>query len=119
MKPCYMIEARGLKFPSYHFLFENFDRKLQQYIEGDLVNYNVRLWKQRNDPNTMKVDEEPFAVLTLAELEAAFVVSMAPLGVSIVLFIFEWIPTIKDFLVFLIIFKKYFDLKKNRAGSTF
>lgn len=108
----HLLEARSLKFPAHHFLFDIFNRKLQQYFEADLVNFNTRLWRERSDPKKYEKYEEPFAILTLGELEAGFFVCMAPFILGILAFVFEWIAALKNLIVFLIIFKKYFDLKK-------
>lgn len=109
-----MLEPRALLFLRfYDFLFEIFDRKLQQYVEADLVNYNIRRWKDRANPNFFEEIKEPFAVLTLDELEAGFVVCLVPLVLSIFVFAIEWMPTSKDLLVFLFIFKKYFQVKES------
>lgn len=113
LKKRFMLEARALLFPRNHFLYESFDQKLQQYIEADLINYNVRYFSEGfYDPKKMEQNEEPFAVLTLEQLEAGFVVCITPLVLSVFVFAFEWIPTLKDLIVFLYIFKKYFTVKK-------
>lgn len=112
LKERFMLETRGLTFLRNHFLFESFDRKLQQYIEGDLVNYNCRDFYENNNPAKFRKYEEDFAVLTLGELEAGFVVCLVPLALTVLVFMIEWIPTLKNFLVFLFIYKKYFELKK-------
>lgn len=105
------LESRVFLFPAFHFLFEAFDRKLQQYIEADLINYNIRAWSEnfleRSDDRN-----EPFAVLKLKDLKAGFVVCLVPLVLSAFVFCIEWLVTIKNLMVFLIIFKKYFDFKK-------
>lgn len=94
--------------PPHHCLFDVFDRKLQQYIEADLISYNAQMdW---NNPKKYEEYTEPFAILTLGELEAGFVVCLVPLLFSIVVFILEWLATMKDLVVFLFIFKKYFEL---------
>lgn len=107
-----MLDSIGLVFPSHHFLYAAFDRKLQQYIEADLIAYNVRKWHENVQQKKFKKFIEPFAVLTFEELEAGFVVCMVPLVLSIFVFVMEWMPLLKDLLCFLIIFKKYFDVKK-------
>lgn len=104
-----MLEIRALVFPSDHFWFEIFDRKLQQYIEAGLIDFNIREWKEAN--HLVHEYEEPFAVLTLGELEAGFVVSLLPLVFSVFVFGIEWMQTLKDLLVFLYIFKKYYEVK--------
>lgn len=110
-----MFEGRAFQFESHHFLFTVFNQKLQQYIDGGLVGFNVANLKEVTNPKlyTMYTNNEPFAILTLEELEAGFVVSLAPLILSILVFGIEWISTLKDLIVFLIIFKKYFDVKKS------
>lgn len=112
LKDRFMLEAKSLVFRPHHFLLDAFDRKLQQYIEADLINYNTKIFYEINDPKNLKADEEPFAVLNLEELEAGFVVSLAPLFLGILVFAFEWIPTLKNLVVFLFIFKIFFKVKE-------
>lgn len=107
-----MIENRAFVFPSPHTFFEVFDRKLQNYIEAGLMNYNVKAWKQQQKLKMLQKVKEPFAVLTLDQLEAAFVVSLAPTFLSFLAFSIEWLVTIKDLIIFLVIFKIYFKTKE-------
>lgn len=110
LKDRYMLESLVFAFPRNHFLFEVFDRKLQQYIEGDLINYNTREWQESINRKTFQ-HKEPFAVLTFGELEAGFVVCLVPLILSGFVFCIEWLITLKNLLVFIIIFKKLFEEK--------
>lgn len=107
-----MLSGMTPYLPPFHFLHDMFDRKLQQYIEADLVGYHSRVLHRKWDPKQFENYKEPFAVLTLEELEAGFVVSLVPLVACFIVFVTEWIPTVKDLLVFLVIFKKYFEMKK-------
>lgn len=111
LKDRFMLENRALLL-SLGMFADVFDRKLQQYIEADLVDYNCRQNKEDNNPKRFKEYKEPFAVLTLRELEAGFVVCLVPLLLTLVVFGVEWIITLKNLVVFLFIFEKYFDLKK-------
>lgn len=113
LKKRFMLESSGLVFPTYHYMFDIFDRKLQQYIEADLISYNTRADKEFNNPKTYERSKESFAVLTLEELEAGFVVSLLPLLLSTVVFAIEWMPTLKNLVVFLFVFKSYFDVKTS------
>lgn len=106
------FESRGLVFRPQHFLFNIFDRKLQQYIEADLVSYNNQEWNEDGNPKICEEYKEPFAILTLSELEAGFVVCLLPLFLIIFVFCIEWIPTLKRLVIFYIIFKKYCDTKQ-------
>lgn len=115
LKERLMLEARAMVFERHHFLYEIFDRKLQQYVEADLVNYNNKYFDQRSNPKQFEEYKEPFAVLTMEELEAGFVICFLPLFLSIVVFLVELVPTLKDLAVFLYIFKKFFEIK----GSDF
>lgn len=109
----FLLEARAFRFPNHHFLFEIFDRKLQQYSEADLISYNTKEFKDKSDPNKFKDNEDPFKVLTLEELEAGFVVCLVPLIFSFLVFVLEWMPRMKDFIVFVFIFKKYLEVKEH------
>lgn len=110
-----MLDCRALMFNTQHHFFEVFDRKLQQYIEAGLVRYNMRTYIERSDPKKFEKHEKPYAVLALGELEAGFVVCMLPLVLSILVFSIEWIPTLKDLIVALFIFKNFFDVKKTQT----
>lgn len=85
----FMLESRALQFTPLDPFFDVFDRKLQQYIEAGLINYNVAKYRQKLEPDKCENCEEPFAVLTLGELEAGFVVCLLPLALSIFVFFFE------------------------------
>lgn len=107
----YMLEHRVLLVPPLNFFYEIFNRKLQQYFEADLINYNAQYWFEKHNPKRFMTFKETFAVLTLSELEAGFVVCMVPLVISIVWFCIEWIATLKDLVVVLLIFKCLFKVK--------
>lgn len=109
LKERFMLEARALKFPPYHFLFEVFEEMLQHYIEGDFINFSNKYRDEASNPKKFEAYEEPFAVLTLDELEAGFVVCLVPLLSSIFIFAIEWIPNIQHLIVFRILSQKYFD----------
>lgn len=112
LKDRFWFSPISLVFPRHHFLMNIFDRKLQQYIEGDLIGYSLRPWEELGDPKRYTKHKEPFAVLKLRELEAGFVVCLVPLVLSIYVFAIECMPTLKNLVIFLIIFKKFFDVKK-------
>lgn len=111
LKDCYMLESRALVFGPNHYFFEIFDQKLQQYIEGDFINFNNRKWMEENNPKRQDENKKPFAVLTLDELEAGFVACIAPFVLSILVFVLEWIRTLKDIMIFFMIFKTLFEVK--------
>lgn len=107
------LESRALIFSSHHFLFDIFDRKLQQYFEGGLINQNTKLWHHTRSPKKFKKFRESFAVLTFGELEAGFFVCVVPFILCIFVFVIEWMPSLKDLILFLLIFKKYFEVKET------
>lgn len=113
LKDRFMLESSTLKFHRHHFLFDIFDRKLQQYIEADLINYNLRRWNERANQKMFEEYKEPFSILTFAELEAGFVVCLFPLVLSLLAFVIEWICSLKDSIVFLFVFKTYLEVKRN------
>lgn len=92
----FMLEARAFAFSRNHFLLEIFDRKLQQYIEADLVNYHYKHYYDRVNPKAYEKSAEPFAILTMGELEAGFVVCLVPLALSIVVFAIELLTKFKE-----------------------
>lgn len=110
LKPRFLLESIVFAFEPFHVLFDVFDRKLQQYVEADFVNYNIRQWEDSNNRKMYK-HKETFAILTLGELEAGFVVSMVPFVISILVFGIEWIPTLKDLVTVLFVFKCLFKVK--------
>lgn len=117
LKDRYMLENRALMLEPSNFFFDIFDRKLQEYIEADLINYNVKKERELDNPKKFQKFVEPFAVLTLGELEAGFVMSLLPLAFSCLVFGIEWVLTFKDLIVFLFIFKKYFEMKQSEQKS--
>lgn len=113
LKDRLLFDMKALQFEPLHFLLDIFDQKLQQYIEADLINYNNRRWIEDNNPKRFEKYQEPYAILTLGELEAGFVVCMAPLALSVLVFLIEWIPTAKNLLAFHFIFKSFFEVKQD------
>lgn len=107
----FMFESISLGIKPLHFLYDAFDRKIQQYIEADLISYHINKWLEKFNSKKFEKFQEPFAVLTLGELEAGFVISLLPLVSSLFVFAIEWMPRLKDLIIFLIIFKKYFEAK--------
>lgn len=87
-----------------------FAKKLQQLTEAGLIGYNMRFLLEKNNPKRWEV-ESGAQILTLEELEAGFVVCMAPLAISALVFCLEWLITLKNFLVFNFIFKKLFAIR--------
>lgn len=108
----YMLQQDVLFFPQRHFLFEVFDRKIQQLSEAGLIDYYVEKVNEGWNPKKLEQHKKPFKVLTLGELEAGFMVSIAPLALSLLVFCIEWIVAMKDLLVFHFTFEAYFTLKK-------
>lgn len=117
LKERFLLESSAIQFPHHHFLYEIFDRKLQQYIEANLIDYNNRYFDEINNPKRYETYSEPFAVLTFAELEAGFSICLMPLVLSIFLFVAEWMPALKDLMIFLVIFKKYFEVKNLEQSN--
>lgn len=113
----FILENGAFMFPRNHFLFEAFNRKLQHYIEADLVKFHTRYYDELSNPLRFKKYEEPFAVLKLEELEAGFVVWLLPLLLSFLVFGFEWMSTLKNLAVFLFVFKRYIDVKESEQNS--
>lgn len=100
LKDRFTLSASSLVFEPHHFLFEIFDRKLQQYIEGDLIGYNKRFWDETSNPKKYEKRQESFAVLKLGDLEAGFIVCLVPLVLSILVFAIEKMPIWKKFVIF-------------------
>lgn len=108
----YAWGSTALLFARSHPMYEVFDRKLQQYIEADLINYCIREYHDDNNPKRLEEYEEPFAVLTLEELEAGFVVCMVPLVLSLFVFGIECILTLVNFVPVIFVFNSYFKVKR-------
>lgn len=85
----YMLEKRALLFPPHNMFFEALDKKIQQLIEGGLIEYHLEKFYDRMKPARYATQKESFKVLTLGELEAGFVISLVPLVLSIVVFCVE------------------------------
>lgn len=108
----FILEAQALWFKPHHFMFDVLDRKLQQYTDGGLLKYNARDFEDEQNPKRFQELKKSFAVLTLGELEAGFVVCIVPFVLSVFVFIIEWMLTTKNLLIFLLMFKKYFEVAK-------
>lgn len=108
----FMLEPYVLILPRRNFLFEVLDQKLEQLFEAHLLGYYLKHDYYKGYFEKMKTNELPYKILTLRELEAGFVVSIAPLILGVLIFCIEWLIVIKDLLVFKTIFKVYFKLKE-------
>lgn len=107
------LEPRALVFPPFHFLFDNFNRKLQQYVEADLINFNVRKFHSLLSPKKLGLlYVEPFAKLTLKELGAGFLVCTTPLTLCVLVFCLEWARVLLNLILIRYILAKYFNLSK-------
>lgn len=113
LQPRFQLEARSLVFMPFHFLFDVFNKKLQQYVEANLCTSSLSYFDERNSIKRYEQFKEAFSVLTLSELKAGFVVCLVPLILCIFVFGMEWMIALKDLLLFLLIFKTYFDLKES------
>lgn len=112
LKDPFMVEPYSFVMEPHVFMFDVLNRKLQQYIEADLQNYNAKEFDFILNRKRFEVYKETFAVLTLGELEAGFVVSLMPLILSIFAFAIEWLPALKNLIVFRHIFKTYFKVEE-------
>lgn len=114
----YMLQPTVMAFRPRNFLSEVFDRKIQQLLEANLIEHYIESDNEKTfHMKNLKKGEQLFKVLTLDELKAGFVVSFAPLLLSLVVFCFEWLVTLKDLFVFLITFKTYFRMKKHKQDQ--
>lgn len=87
------------------------------YVEADLISCNVRSWSEMDNLKKLEKHKESFSALTLSELEAGFVVCLVPLAISILVFLAEWMVTVKNLVVFLFIFTEYFELKESEQKT--
>lgn len=113
----YMLETRAIQLPTNDFFHEILDRKIRQFLEGGFIEFNTRHWQELNSPKKYEQYKEPFSVLTFKKMEAGFVVCLVPLCLSILLFCLEWMATLKVLMVFLMIFKKYFEAKNSEQRN--
>jgi hypothetical protein len=95
LKERFWIDMRGLMIPRNHKLFTVIDRKIQQHIEGGLIDFYNAEWIELLKPNYKEyaIRKEPRGpkVLTLKHLEAGFVVWLVSICVASVIFVFEMI----------------------------
>lgn len=113
----FMLESRAFLFPQFHFLFEAFDKKFQQYLEANLIEYNMRFWNEKQNLKKLEQHKEPFAVLTLGDLEAGFVVWLVPLGFSLFIFGIEWLTTTIKLISVLFAIKSLYKLKESEQEA--
>lgn len=109
-----------LYFYAHDRFFESFNEKFKQMFEAGLFDQYIREVIElyiRNIPHGQL--EEPFKVLTLEELEAGFVVSVAPLFLAIAIFCLEWIVKAKDFVVVICIFQAFFKTRQVETDEIF
>lgn len=113
----YMLLPEVLLFKQGHCMYEVFDKKIQQLLEAHLIDYYIEKYNEEVNLKRLEKHDPPFKVLTLGELEAGFVISTAPLVLSIVAFCLEWLVTLKNLLVVLVTLKTYFMMKKHEQDQ--
>lgn len=113
----YLMDHTVLSFRLRDFMFEVFDEKIQQLVEGHFIAFHLQNDNRAELSEVVKRLEIPFKDLTIGELEAGFVVSTSPLILSLMVFCFEWLVTLKDLLVFLCIFKTYFKMRSSEQDQ--
>jgi hypothetical protein len=99
-----------IQFYRHEPFFEKFDEKFQQFFTAGLFEYYALEWYKYLDPNRYKhLDKHEPQVLTLTHLEAGFVVWLASLSVAILAFVMEWAISLKNFLVFKLVLRAFYN----------
>lgn len=106
-------EYWSLSFPPFHRFFEDFEEKTQQLITAGIVNYHLDSWIHNDDK---KKFEHLYAylkgpqVLTMAHLEAGFVIWLVSVSLAIFSFLLEWLLKLGEFLLVRLTLQKLFEL---------
>lgn len=107
------VDIKSMALPRDNKFFKIFNEKISQLFEAGLFYQYGKDWLNRRDLKRNEEFTEPFKILTLGELEAGFIVCIVPLVISMLVFGCEWLVVLKDLLVFLAIFRKYFAIKQD------
>lgn len=110
IKERFLPEMRIMAAPTQVNFFPEFDRKFQQLFEAGLFDFYER--DCFDNPKKFEKRWDPYKVLTFEELEASFVVSVAPLLLACFVFFIEWVLSFKNLLVFHQIFRAFFAMQR-------
>lgn len=104
----------GLKFPRHHPLFEIYDQKLQQIFSGQFLYERRELFNQQWTQWRLRTIDTP-KVLNMKMLEPGFVIWTLSLLLAVAAFIFEWLVTLKDFLVMQYILEAFYTTRRQKT----
>lgn len=98
--------------PPFHRFYEVFDEKIQQMVTAGIVNFLSEAWVQPERVAKYKHLhlQEP-QVLTMAHLEAGFVIWLISVSFAIFAFLLEWIAKLYEFFIIRMVLRICFDLK--------
>lgn len=100
--------TKKLVFPRHHRFFDAFNRKIDQLVTAGIVEHLAKSFEHEIIPKSLfKIKRENYQAMSLAHLEAGFVVWLVSLLFPTTAFIIEWIMTLKEFIVFKCCYKLY------------
>lgn len=114
------ITICGLKFPRHHPFCEIYEHKLQQIFATSSWNNGLRshgfLETQWPSPNLkrFRTFNEP-KVLNMKMLEPGFVIWTSSLLLAVAAFIFEWLITLKDYIVTKYILEAFYTTRRENT----
>lgn len=105
-----MLRMYCLMFPHFGNFFDIFDTKLQQLSTGGIIEHYTNVYDESlNLKGFEHLQRTGPEVLTIENLEAGFVVWIVSISFAILIFMFEWICQLSDYLVFKWILIAYYD----------
>lgn len=109
LKEIILTDRCGICFPIHHRLFTIFNRKIQQLIEGGIVDLLKEEALKYLNPNRYKhlFTQEP-EVLSMRHLEAGFVIWLISVCFACLVFALEWLITFKEYLIFKCLLKAFY-----------
>lgn len=106
----------GLNFRGNHKFFETFEKKTQQLFAAGIIDHYAADYNDNLNPKQYEhLYRDGPQILTLAHLEAGFVIWIVSICIAISVFICEWLVTLKDFLVIQFVLMAFY---KHKRGTS-
>lgn len=102
----FLGSTKNLAFPPHHAFYDAFNRKIEQLVAAGVIDH-IRDTFDLPKPRPPKLTPETFKVMSLEHLKAGFVVWLVSLFFPSIAFMAEWIMTLKNFIIFKIIYANF------------
>jgi hypothetical protein len=116
LKQSVLGSRKVLVFPQNHRFYEIFNKKIGQLVTAGIINHLANDFKDVvNMKKFSQLKSDEVVPMSLEHLEAGFVIWLVSMIFPFVAFAFEWIVTLKDFMIFQRMFEAFVKDFENNA----